>query len=536
MFKLLIMDADPESIKNFRTYLRMSFPMIKTVYTLSSQTTDVMLAVRETTPDLILSDIRFFGASAQKVIRNIAEMYPDIKFILYGTYNDAEYIKRVTEYGVIDYMYRPVKPADFKRCMERAIAFFESYNSQKKARELVVESYKKEMPFFRDKFFEAFVSGLIQNEAEITRSLSYFGFEFTERFTVFVVRVDHFKKVILTLDETEKHLLSYRINNLVSEKLTAKKINAHSFISGFNYVTCVMSKNMPFEEILNLCDEIRDDIFYTLKIRVTVGLGRTYKTAARVPVSYREANAALKYRFHVGHNTTIPIHFVEPKNHLTYRYPIEKEDRLVHAAVTGEYEYCVTLLGQLFDILKDAGYVSGKLLQRLVMGILFAMGRYAMEQNIAEDINMMSYFSAREVIKIQNAEDAYEYLRKDLKKFCESMIEMRNALGQQTFKDAKEYILSNYYENITVAKLSARLSTTGEYLNKLFIDNENVNCHEYIVKTRIDEAKRLLMSPDVTDELVAAKVGYDDVRHFRGLFKQRTGQSVADYRNDKDKS
>jgi len=531
MLKLLIMDADPESIKNFRTYLRMSFPVIKTVYTLSSQTTDVMLAVKETMPDLILADIRFFGVFAQKVICNISEMYPDIKYILYGTYNDAEYMRRVTEYGVLDYMYRPVKPSDFKRCMERAIAFFENIQKQRKAKELVVENYRKEIPFFTDKFFETLVDGQIQKESEIRMSLRYFGFSFKEKLTVFVIRIDHFKKIILTLDETDKHLLSYGINKLVREKISVQNLNAHAFISSFNFITCVLSANMPFEEILELCDEIRDDIFYTLKIRVTVGLGRTYERLTSIPVSYREANAALKYRFHVGHNATIPIHFVEPNNSITYKYPNEIENKLVHAAVIGEYEYCLLLLERLFDILKDTEYASGKLLQRLVMGILFAMGRYAMEQNVSDDVDITAFFSARDVVKIRNAEDATEYLRKDLKKFCGAMIALREAKGAKTLEEAKEYIKSNYHENLSLSKLSVKYNTTGEFLNKLFLDKEKISCYEYIVRTRIDEAKRLLQSPDATDEYVALKIGYEDVRHFRGIFKQQTGMSVAEFRN-----
>jgi two-component system response regulator YesN len=533
MLKLLIMDADAESIRNFKTYMRMSFPQIKTVYTLSSLAVDVMQAVREVMPELIVADIRFFGVSAQKIIRDISEMYPDIKFILYGTYNDSEYIKRVTEYGVIDYMYRPVKPQDFKRCMERALDFFGNYYRQKKANEEVVEKYKKETAFFRDKFFETLVSGNMTKESEILRSFSYFGLKFSENYTVFVVRIDHFKKLILTLDETEKHLLSYKINNLINEKFEDMEVNAHSFISAFNFVTCVVSKHLTFEQILDLCDDLKDDIFYSLKTRVTIGLGRTYENASFICVSYREANAALKYRFLVGHNTTIPIHFVEPANKLTYRYPYEKEDKLISAAVIGEYEYCILLLGQLFDTLNESGYVSGKHLQRLVMGILFAMGRYALEQNFSDDIDITSFFSAKDVMKIKTTEDALNYLKRDIKKFCDAMVELRKQSGARTLEKAKAYINSNYFENLTLGKLSVKLNTTGEFINKLFIDREKMSCFEYIVKVRIEEAKKLILTPDATDEYVAMKVGYDDVRHFRGVFKQKTGQSLSEYRNSR---
>ncbi|GHU60430.1 hypothetical protein AGMMS49975_29450 [Clostridia bacterium] len=386
MPKILILDVDSENIKNFKTYLQMSFPKVKTIYTLTNPATDLLLALREIRPDLIISDIRFFGVGAKKVIHDVSKVYPSTKFILYGTYNDTEYIKSVTEYGVIDFMYRPVKPLDFKRCMEHALRFFAEINAQKQREEELVRDYQKNVLLFQEKFFASVLSGVIEDEAEIMNSFRYFGFQFRGGFTVFIIRIDKFKEIVQNLGDADKHILSYKINNLVNMRIKERAFDGHAFITTFNTVSCVLSNSRSFEEILTFCGETIEDILQTLNLKVTIGLGRTYYSATDIAVSYREADSALQYRFYMGRGVAIPIAFVEPLNTITYKQSHKKQERLIHAAVTGEYEYCVKLLREIFRTFSDSagGKVQEKLLHRFVMETLFSIGGYDMEIDMDE--------------------------------------------------------------------------------------------------------------------------------------------------------
>lgn len=530
MLKLLVMDSDKENIKNFKTYIKLSFPEIKMIYTLSDQKTDIMSAVMETMPELIIADIRFFGVAAQKIIRDISEMYPDIKFILYGTYNDADYLQRVLEYGVIDYMYRPVKPAEFKRCMQRAIEFFDNYYRQKKEKEIVIGKYLQEKELYKNRFLDMLVTGKITNPSEIQRSLNCFDIGFEDFYTVFIIRIDHFKKIILTLTEQEIHLLTFQMRSIIDGKFRSKDMNAESFIREFNHVICILSEKISFEDSFNLCTEIKNDIFYNAGIKVTIGLGRTYDNAENICISYQEALSALKYRFEMGHGEVIPIHFVEPMNTITHRYPIEKEEKLVYTAAIGEYKYCHVLLRELCGILSECEPLSEKYVQRYVMGILFAIGRHSMEQNMSEDIDITAFFSGAEVIRLKTIDDAYLYLNNALKGFCAHTVGMRHKHNEETLIRAKEYIKKHYYENISISKIAVKLDTTGEYLNKLFLDQEKISYFDYTVGIRIEEAKRMLAETQAPIDAIAVNVGYDDVRHFKGVFKQHTGHTVSEYR------
>ena len=52
----------------------------------------------------------------------------------------------------------------------------------------------------------------------------------------------------------------------------------------------------------------------------------------------------------------------------------------------------------------------------------------------------------------------------------------------------------------------------------------------YVQALRIEEAKQILETSEISVEDVALEVGYDDVPYFRQLFRRLTGLTPADYR------
>ena len=57
-----------------------------------------------------------------------------------------------------------------------------------------------------------------------------------------------------------------------------------------------------------------------------------------------------------------------------------------------------------------------------------------------------------------------------------------------------------------------------------------MNFSEYIVKTRINEAKKLLVNTNETILVIAEEVGYKDSKYFSQLFRKVVGIKPAIYR------
>ncbi len=528
MIKIMLADADVENIKNFKTYIKMSFPEFKNVVSVSDISKNILEIVKLHSPKLIIGDIRFFGINSVETIRNIHEKYEDILFIIYGAYKDSEYIKHSLEFGVVDYMFKPVKPTDFHRSFLKALETFDRMEQKKKIESEYAESYKKNMLMFENIFVTNILSGNLDKEEEIIGSMKYFNINLTPKYRVFVARIDHFKKIILTLDEMEKQVLSYKIYEIISDGLVEYKHKVH--LCSLNSVVVIVGGSYSLEEIIELCEKLKEEIFNKANIKITIGIGRAYENVLDIATSFREANGALRYKFNIGYNTVIPIQYVEPLNKITYKYPLEREERLVYAAVVGEYEYCIKLLKEILDSLKQCAPIPKNLLPKIIMDILISISRYATEQNLPVHNHFTTFFPSKEVLELKNIDEAYKYLSASLKNFCKYILEMRNESNIEIIKKAKDYLEKRYFESFNLSKIALGVGTTPEYLNKIFLELERKSILEYTVLLRLEEAKRLMRETKFGDDVVAVRVGYDDEKHFKSVFKQIVGASVSEYR------
>jgi len=77
--------------------------------------------------------------------------------------------------------------------------------------------------------------------------------------------------------------------------------------------------------------------------------------------------------------------------------------------------------------------------------------------------------------------------------------------------------------------LARQLSVSERTLNRRFKQATGAAPLRHLQRLRVDVAKRLFETRDLTVEAVAARVGYGDLSSFRRLFKRETGLSPRDY-------
>lgn len=529
MYKVLLADTDQEIIQNFRRYMAASYPDFKVVKSLSGLKGDVLGEIAKAEPQLIIADVRFFGVNGPRMFAEIAKKFSEVKFILYGGYNDLDYLEHSVEDRKVDYIIKPVKPPDLGRALESARDHFEML--EKRAKQLLElgENFKLKTDEFRSLFMHSLISGIIADEDEIRENFRYFNLNLDSDFTAVQIKIDHFKKVNMTLSIEEKHYLIYRIFNIVD--LSLARFKHFCFINGFNAVTAIISGTDDIYELLKLLENIKVEIGSKLKTAVTVGVGRTYKNCADISTTYNEAESATSQRFYIGYNTVIPIQFVDGDNFITYRYPTLRERKLIFAAASGEFEYCKNLLNEIFNTLRKSEPLPGKLIAHTVICILIAMERYLIEQNKYDSVKVGSFFNASEVMNIKTVDDGYAYMFSNLQKFCEYVMEVRGAYDSNKLLDATAYVDKKYYETISLQKIALEVKTTPEYLNKLFMTYEKIGYFEYVTKVRMEKAKKFLTETEMDEKTIAVNIGYDNGRYFKAVFRQHEKMNPLEYRN-----
>lgn len=528
MIKLVIADSDFDNIINFKSFIKKNFTVFK-VEKSAVSVNELEERLNNRNPELIIVDIRFFGSNVLNYMKQTNLKYPKLKFILYGSYGDNDYMQKCMEYGAIAYMYKPVKSIELERCLNTAIEVFEEekrINSEQKA---LLNQYKEEMILFETKFLSTLVHGHITNEDEIINSFEYFNISVKPPYSVAILRIDHYKKVVLTLEEHEKHLIILGIINIINNELL-KLDNGKAFVNEFNEIIIIFGKYSELDDIKKMFAQIKEIIQKKYEFSISIGLGKPYNSISDIKTSFNEAAAALRYRCIIGYNSIIPIDFVEPYNNITYKYPLEREELLVYTAVIGEYDYCMKLLKEIMNSLKECGRLPKVLISQIIMDILISINRNAFEQNL-NIVGVNKFFSTQKVFELNDIDEAYDYFSKGLKKFCKYMIEIRTEKEKELYLKAVEYIQNNYFETISVNKMSNIFNCSTEYFKKIFKENSGKSLSEFVTNIRIDRAKELILSSDLDDASIAVKIGYDDSAIFRAAFKQQEKYTVTDYRH-----
>jgi len=98
--------------------------------------------------------------------------------------------------------------------------------------------------------------------------------------------------------------------------------------------------------------------------------------------------------------------------------------------------------------------------------------------------------------------------------------------------DARNYINLHYAERITLDDLARVISINKFYLQKLFKRCMGLSPNEYLIYTRLTQAKHLLRTSNAPINRVAMDVGIDNVGYFTNLFKKYEGCTPSVYRQN----
>ncbi len=434
------------------------------------------------------------------------------KFIVYGNISDIDYLKECLNIGAISYAIRPLKPSDLKKCLNAALEYFKSFEILKTEEKMLDMEYLQNFKVFESKFLSVLINEVVFDKEEIENSFDYFNINITKPYRTCVIRIDSFRKHILSKTQKEKHILIFKIFKIVENNLK----DAKAFINLFNEIVVILGGETNLEDVIKILTDIKLTIKEHTDINVSCGIGRKYENANNIRTSFVEANTALKYRCIVGYNSVIPIHYVEPNNIFSARYPYEKEKALVYTAVIGEYEYCLKLLNQIYEEIRNFKDRFEKILPQVTFSTILSIYRLAFEQGL-EIQHISNFFDTKEILNLKDIEKSYEFLKNGIEKFCAYIKE---------FRENEKTII----ENITYKSLATKLNCNSKYFKEIFDTNSQMNLLDYIEKFRINKAKEMILETTLSDDIIALKLGYSDVATFRKNFKKFEGALVGDFR------
>lgn len=114
-------------------------------------------------------------------------------------------------------------------------------------------------------------------------------------------------------------------------------------------------------------------------------------------------------------------------------------------------------------------------------------------------------------------------------------LNVKNSLNTDNviIQNAIDYIEQNFSANISLTTLAEHLHMNSSYLSKLFKDETHITFKDFLNRTRINHAERLLLETNLPMSDVASLCGYESGNYFGDVFKKTKGVSPVRFREAK---
>ena len=105
-----------------------------------------------------------------------------------------------------------------------------------------------------------------------------------------------------------------------------------------------------------------------------------------------------------------------------------------------------------------------------------------------------------------------------------------NGLPRARLNRIIEYIEANLEREIALTTLADTAGMSPYYFSELFKRSLHFSPYQYVLRPRIEHARKLLHEPSVTLFEAAVRSGFSDQSHFTKIFRRVVGVTPTGYR------
>lgn len=102
---------------------------------------------------------------------------------------------------------------------------------------------------------------------------------------------------------------------------------------------------------------------------------------------------------------------------------------------------------------------------------------------------------------------------------------------EDVVSQVKDYIENHLNEELSRSRLAKIVFLSEDYVSKLFKTTTGMSIPGYIAARRIEKAKEYLSHSNLPVSRIALEVGYSNFSYFSKTFRDLTGMTPNEYRN-----
>ncbi|WP_261302449.1 helix-turn-helix domain-containing protein [Paenibacillus andongensis] len=457
-------------------------------------------------------------------------------WMTYVTYRNYRPIKlimsRIHAYSELKSMGAPGKKQDEFQYIDRAIGNLMELSSRYE------KQHEEDIVFRRRHFFKEWLEGsrAVDYEdwkAEMNRLQLPSGFG---QLAAAVIEMDKYMEVCRMFSQKDQELLKFVLSRVVYETAEPLGLTVWAEWTATHRLSVVIFADQDAKNseklAANLCENVRFWVEQHLHFRITLGVGHVVGQVQELVHSYEAAIHVLRFKSTLGTNQVL-YHWeseASAEKEMYKHLPLVKS--LAQSFRLGDKGW-KPALEQLFTELK-VGLFSYDEIRNLMNYLVYHLHREMMELSAdIQELWNVALPQLNEVIEqFDTIEDLYAAWFHMLEEVSQRMAAIREDRSTHAvMTQVRSYVETHYADpELSLTSLSERFQLHASHVSRAFKEEFGEKFVDYLVKIRMEQAKKLLQSSRDSVQDIGSMVGYTHAISFIRAFKKYTGVTPGDYR------
>jgi two-component system, response regulator YesN len=384
--------------------------------------------------------------------------------------------------------------------------------------------------------FELFKRKLLLGEAkpsDIQERLAEFAYALKwASMRVLIVEIDELEGT--PYSEKDRDLLDYAISNIAAE-MVQKEHSLPPAIMQNCVVMIVGDRNQTetlFKSfVLDVSTAIQSSVKRYLKLKISVGISRSFSDWNDTRKGFVEGGNALRYRARLGGESILFIEDLQPESSQEAYYPKESADAFIDAVKSLDTERALSMLSAFIQELSSS---SSDHIDYQLSLVRFFMEFIRLLQDNGISIQALNGQEAdlfKELLELKHAKEMEHWFQTRLLKPSMVLLEeRRNGQFRTISEEVKRMIEEAYDTDLTLEKCALRINYHPQYISRVFRRETGVNFADYLAQHRLEMAKKFLRDSDLTIKELAERLKYNNPANFIRYFRKMEGMTPGQYR------
>ncbi|MCF0187526.1 MAG: helix-turn-helix domain-containing protein [Bacteroidaceae bacterium] len=527
MYKILLADDEGIVIDSLKFIIEKEFPG-ECEFATAKTGRGVIETAEDFQPDIAFMDIQMPGINGIDAMREIKKVNSHTIFIVMTAYDKFDYAKEAISLGVLDYLNKPVARDKIVATMKKAFAMCDA-NKQRRSQDLLVkEKLETVVPIIEN----GFIQDLLFKE--------YFQEDIDNYKNLLSIDQDYGYMAAIVMG---RELVGNHMTNAVAVSIEAQRVynQIRALIEDYvpGKVGSVMSNKIPVfvpwnssemdyaaradlvEKGRALCRRLKEK---NENMSFRIGFGPVLPLK-RMNESYELALGSLvQSTGHVAHADDAPAVCLYEED-----YPIELENQIFEAVRRGATSDAGAAASDFYDWM--AGNYPDHVENIRLKVLEFAL--WAEHESYSIGGRKYEFLSRGEYLPVVNGFEDLDEMKlwfvSKVRAATEAVANRKEDQSNSVISKAISYIENNFTKELSLDEVSRVVNVSPYYFSKLFKEEKGENFVEYLTRIRMEKAKQLLTTSDMSMKEICREIGYSDPNYFSRNFKKFTGMTPTEY-------